>query len=201
MNWVFIGWRNILSPLGRYAIIWIKGDLLASTGTNMNQNAAIFIHNNEFETSSEKGQQFYLGLNMHTVSPNNLERTCRSLYKWQLRSIKGTRCFKPHTFNAFPLDKMAAILAADNSKCILFNKNCWIPIRIARKFVPKNAIDNNSALVQILAWHRRGDKPLPEPMLTQITDAYIRHWGEMNWCIRFHWILYSHLLLTNWNVD
>ena len=35
-----------------------------------------------------------------------------------------------------------------------------------------------SALVQLVAWHRTGEKPLPESMLTQFTDAYIRHWGE-----------------------
>ena len=36
-------------------------------------------------------------------------------------------------------------------------------------------IDYTSALVQVMAWHRTGEKPLPESMLTQFTDAYIRH--------------------------
>ena len=36
-------------------------------------------------------------------------------------------------------------------------------------FVPKGPIDNKSALVQVMACHRIGDKPLPEPMLTQFT--------------------------------
>ena len=35
----------------------------------------------------------------------------------------------------------------------------------ALKFVPT---DNKSALVQIMAWHQRGDKSFPELMLTQI---------------------------------
>ena len=39
--------------------------------------------------------------------------------------------------------------------------------------VPKGPIDNKSALVPVLAWRRTGDKPLPEPMLTQFTDAYM----------------------------
>ena len=30
-----------------------------------------------------------------------------------------------------------------------------------------------SALVQAMAWHHRGAKPLPESMLTQFTDAYM----------------------------
>ena len=40
------------------------------------------------------------------------------------------------------------------------------------KFVPKGPIDNNSALVQVMAWRSTDDKPLPEPMLTQFTDIY-----------------------------
>ena len=36
-------------------------------------------------------------------------------------------------------------------------------------------IDNKSALVQVMAWRWSGDKPLPEPRMTQFTDAYMRH--------------------------
>ena len=57
----------------------------------------------------------------------------------------------------------------------IFNESVWIPITISLKFVPKGPIDYNSALVQVVAWHRIGEKPLPESMLTQFTDAYIRH--------------------------
>ena len=32
-----------------------------------------------------------------------------------------------------------------------------------------------SALVQVMAWRRTGDKPLPKPMLTQLADTYMRH--------------------------
>ena len=70
---------------------------------------------------------------------------------------------------------MVAILADDNSKCIFLNENGRIPIRISLKFVPRSLIDNKLALVQVMAWHRTGDKPLPEPMLIRITDAYMRH--------------------------
>ena len=57
----------------------------------------------------------------------------------------------------------------------IFNESVWFPITISLKFVPKGPIDYNSALVQVVAWHRTGEKPLPESMLTQFTDAYIRH--------------------------
>ena len=56
---------------------------------------------------------------------------------------------------------------------------------ISLKFVPRGPIDKTWALVQIMAWRRTsGNKPLPEPMLIQSTDAYrsMRHKGEMIWC-------------------
>ena len=56
-------------------------------------------------------------------------------------------------------------------------KNC-ILINILLKFVPKGPIDNNPAVVQIMAWRRIGDKPLSEPMLTWFGDAYMRHKGD-----------------------
>ena len=42
-------------------------------------------------------------------------------------------------------------------------------------FFLKGPIDNKSALVQIMAWRRTGVKPLPEAMLIQSIDAYMRH--------------------------
>ena len=60
-----------------------------------------------------------------------------------------------------PANKMAAILADDIFKCIFFNENDIIPIQIWRKFVARGPVDNEWALVQVMAWHRTGDKPLP----------------------------------------
>ena len=37
----------------------------------------------------------------------------------------------------------------------------------------KGQIDNKSVEVQAMAWRRTGGKPLSEPMLIQITDAYM----------------------------
>ena len=74
-----------------------------------------------------------------------------------------------------PLDKMAAILADDIFKCIFVIESVRISIQISLKSVPKGSMDNKPALVQVMAWHQTGDKPLPEAMLTQFTDAYMRH--------------------------
>ena len=57
----------------------------------------------------------------------------------------------------------------------IFNESVWISITISLKFIPKGPIDYKSALVQVMAWHRTGENTIPESMLTQFTDAYIRH--------------------------
>ena len=51
-------------------------------------------------------------------------------------------------------------------KCIFWNENVGIPIKISLKYVPKGPINNIPALVKIMAWRRSGDKPLSEPMMT-----------------------------------
>ena len=55
--------------------------------------------------------------------------------------------------------------ADDIFTCIFFNENSCILIRFSLKYVRKGSIDNNPALVQIMAWRRSGDKPLSEPMM------------------------------------
>ena len=70
--------------------------------------------------------------------------------------------------------------ADDIFKYFFVNEKFCISINISLKFVPKGQINNNTALVQIMAWRRIGDKPLSEPMLIQPTDAYMRHKGVMS---------------------
>ena len=85
-------------------------------------------------------------------------------------------------------------------KCVFLNGNVWILIKISLKFVLQGLINNNPALVQVMAWRRPGDKPLSEAMmvrlprhicvtrpqwvnqmLTQFTHSYMWHWVEMSW--------------------
>ena len=70
---------------------------------------------------------------------------------------------------------MAAILADGIFDCIFLNESDRIPIQISLKCVPRTPINNTTALVEVMAWRRTGDKPLPETMLTQFIDAYMRH--------------------------
>ena len=53
-------------------------------------------------------------------------------------------------------------------KCIFLNENVQISIEISLKFVPNGSINNIPSLVQIMAWRRPGDKPLPEPMIVRL---------------------------------
>ena len=73
-----------------------------------------------------------------------------------------------------PLDKMGTVLADYSFKCIFMNEKFLIAIQISLKLVPRGPIDNKPALVQVMAWHRIGDKPLPELMMTKFTDAHMR---------------------------
>ena len=75
---------------------------------------------------------------------------------------------------------MATNLADDIFNRIFMNENVWILIKISLKFVPKGPIDTKPALVQVMTWCQTGDKPLPEPMLTQFIDVYMGHQGEMS---------------------
>ena len=53
----------------------------------------------------------------------------------------------------------------DTFKRIFLNENVWISIKISLNCVPRGPINNIPALVQTMAWHRPGDKPLSEPMM------------------------------------
>ena len=48
---------------------------------------------------------------------------------------------------------------------IFLKENVWISNIIPPKFIPKGLIDNNTAVTQIMALRRTGDKPLSEPMM------------------------------------
>ena len=65
-------------------------------------------------------------------------------------------------------------------KWIFVNEKFCILIHISLKLHPKGPIDNKSVSVQVIAWTWTGDKPLSEPMLTELTDIYMWHKGDMS---------------------
>ena len=66
--------------------------------------------------------------------------------------------------------------ADDIFKCIFFHENVWISLKISLKFVPKVQINNDPALVQIMAW--------------QVTSHYLNPW----WLV--YWRIYASLRLS-----
>ena len=85
-------------------------------------------------------------------------------------------------------------------KCIFLNENVWISINISPKFVPKGLINNIPALVQIMAWHQPGDKPLSEPMMVSLLmHIYVtRPQWVKQLCAREVRRVVTHCLLCYW---
>ena len=82
--------------------------------------------------------------------------------------------------NTLRLRQNVRHFADDISKCISLNEHFLILNKIWLKCVPCGLIENKAALVQIMAWHRTGNKPLSEAMLVCCTDTYMRHSASMS---------------------
>ena len=95
--------------------------------------------------------------------------------------------------------------------CIFMNEYIWISIKISLKYVPEGTVNNNQALVQIMAWRRPGDKLLSEPMMVMLpTHIWVTrpewvnnppHWQAKTWnatnlCI----IVELPILFASWNL-
>ena len=76
-------------------------------------------------------------------------------------------------------------------KCIFMNEKFCISIPTSLKFVSRGPIDNKSALVQVMAWRRPGDKPLSEPMMASLLGHICI--TRPQWINRFLWELSWHL--------
>ena len=59
-------------------------------------------------------------------------------------------------------------------------------IQISFEFIPIGPSNNMSALIQVMAWCRTGNKPLPGPMMNQLCGAHM--------C--FYWIDLIYIKLT-----
>ena len=58
-------------------------------------------------------------------------------------------------------------ISDDIFRCIFFNANLRILLKIPLKLVPRVRISNIPALVQVMAWRRSGYKPLSEPIMVR----------------------------------
>ena len=67
----------------------------------------------------------------------------------------------------------------DIFKPIFLNENNRISFQFSLKIFLNGPIANKTSLVQVMASHIFGAKPLSEPMLTQFTDAYMTRGDEL----------------------
>ena len=90
----------------------------------------------------------------------------------------------PWGINTLRLRQNLRHFTDDIFKCVLLNEYAWISFKISLKFIPKFRIYNIPALVQIMAWHWPGNKPLsgtnryvdstPTSEVTPVAIRYIR---------------------------
>ena len=136
-----IGSDNGLSPGRRQAIIWSNAGILSNwtLGTNFSEILS------EIDTLSFKQMRLKM-----------------SSGKWR------PYCLGLNVLTHWGRDKMAAIFQMTFSNGLSGNENVWISINISLKFVPRGPINNIPTLLQVMAWHRPGDKPLSEPMMVRL---------------------------------
>ena len=72
------------------------------------------------------------------------------------------------SFNTLRPRQYGRHFADDPFKRIFLNETLRISIKISLNFLPKGPINYIPMLVQIMAWRRRGDKPLSEPMMVSL---------------------------------
>ena len=82
-------------------------------------------------------------------------RRCNFVHTWCTVTTSTWMCIVGVWFNTLGPRQHKRCFAEDIFKCIFFNEYCCILIKISLKFVRKGPIDNNPALVQIMAWRRR----------------------------------------------
>ena len=80
--------------------------------------------------------------------------------------------------NTLRLRQNGCHFADDIFKHIFLSENIRIWSKIPLKFVPTGTVNNISALVQIMAWRRSGDKPLSEPMLVSLRTHICVAWPQ-----------------------
>ena len=83
--------------------------------------------------------------------------------------------FAPTTINSSPPGENGRHFADDIFRHISRLKSFVFCKKKSLKFIRKVPIDNNPAVVLIMACRGIGDKPLSEQMLTPFINSYMRH--------------------------
>ena len=179
-----IGSDNDLSPGRRQAIIWNNVGILfiGHLGTNFSENQIEIItfsfKKMRLKMSSWKWRPFCLSLNAFNQALTTVSMSLMFFYGLNTLFCHG---YFGYVFSYhIEAETRGRHFADDTFKCIFFNENVGITIKISLKFVPNGPINNIPTVVQIMAWRHPGDKPLSEPM---ITDAYMRRSASMTYLL------------------
>ena len=142
-------------------LLWKFGKQLQSMGANI--HAKMWESLKNFEVNFGRFHPSHSLLKCSKYQSKN-SRYCQSM---KGIGVSWTHSFKYIIFNQIGL--------------ISWNlrQNCCILIKISLKFVPQGAINNVPALVQIMAWHWPGNRPLSEPMMI-ILLTYMHHSASMS---------------------
>ena len=106
-----------------------------------------------------------------------------------------------HGVNTLRLRQNGRHFADNIFNCIFSNKNVWISINISLKIVPKGQINNIPAMVQIMAWHRPGDKPLSEPMMVSLLTHICLTLPELRLAVGFIYTMYIYIYIHTYKVS
>ena len=93
---------------------------------------------------------------------------CWALGTLGLMHSESLRFITWHQFNTMRPRQNARHFADDTFNRIFVKEIVRISIKFSLKFVPKGPINNITALFQIIAWRRPGDKPLSEPVMVSL---------------------------------
>ena len=158
-NLAMIGSDNGLSSGRRQAIIWTNAGMLliGPLGTTFSE-ILIKIYMLSLKKCIWK---YRLEMAAMLSRPQWVKRMCILLttpgYINILRLRQNERHFQVHFF---------------------LNEKVWIPMKISLKFVFKGPINNITALVQTMAWHRTGNKPLSEPIMVSLQMHICITWPQ-----------------------
>ena len=104
---------------------------------------------------------------------------------WRNWSPKNTYCWLVTVTNSGVVNSLRSRqnwfhFADEIFKCIVFNGNVWIPVKISLKFVRKGPINNIPALVQIMDWRLDRRQAIIWTNGGHYSDAYMRHSALMS---------------------
>ena len=116
---------------------------------------------------------------LYDISEDNFAEIAQDMYLWYGFKINDwIASSRGQWVNTLRLRQNGRHFVNDSFKCIFLNENVWMLLHISLKFVPEGSIKNIPALVQIMAWHQWGNKPLSEPMMVRLPTHICVTWPQ-----------------------